>query len=102
MSKYVFTNKAVEDLTEIWNYTCDKWSENQADKYYHSNIHSCEFISENPDLGRQYDFAINVLGYPLNKHIIFYRTRRGEKIEITRILHERMEIEQKIKKNNPA
>lgn len=36
MVRYKLTNKAVEDLTQIWNYTIDKWSENQAD-----NIISC-------------------------------------------------------------
>ena len=34
MAKYKLSNKAVNDLTAIWNYTFDKWSENQADKYY--------------------------------------------------------------------
>lgn len=33
MVRYKLTNRAVEDLTHIWNYTLDKWSENQADKY---------------------------------------------------------------------
>lgn len=31
MAKYKLTNKAVNDLTRIWNYTIDRWSENQAD-----------------------------------------------------------------------
>jgi hypothetical protein len=31
MARYKLTNKAVEDLTQIWNYTFNKWSENQAD-----------------------------------------------------------------------
>lgn len=31
MAKYELTNKAIEDLTEIWEYTVDKWSEQQAD-----------------------------------------------------------------------
>ena len=34
MASFHLTNKAVEDLAEIWNYTIDKWSENQADHYY--------------------------------------------------------------------
>lgn len=33
MAKYNLTKKAVEDLTKIWNYTFDTWSENQADAY---------------------------------------------------------------------
>ena len=34
MTKYFLTNKANEDLDEIWEYTFDEWSEMQADKYY--------------------------------------------------------------------
>ena len=34
MAGYSFTNKAVNDLSDIWNYTRDSWSEKQADKYY--------------------------------------------------------------------
>jgi toxin ParE1/3/4 len=34
MTKFYLTNKAVEDLTDIWNYTLENWSERQADKYY--------------------------------------------------------------------
>ena len=33
MAKYHLTNKAVDDLSEIWDYTYEVWSENQADKY---------------------------------------------------------------------
>ena len=31
MAKFIITNKAVEDLSKIWNYTYEFWSENQAD-----------------------------------------------------------------------
>ena len=34
MAKYYFSNEAVEDLSEIWNYTFSTWSEKQADTYY--------------------------------------------------------------------
>lgn len=34
MNSYVLTNKAVEDLSSIWNYTAEEWSEVQADRYY--------------------------------------------------------------------
>ena len=33
MADYRLTNKAVADLSDIWNYTCETWSEQQADKY---------------------------------------------------------------------
>ena len=34
MPNYHLTNKAVADLSAIWNYTYDYWSEKQADNYY--------------------------------------------------------------------
>ena len=33
-NSYKLTNKAVADLTNIWDYTVEKWSEEQAAKYY--------------------------------------------------------------------
>jgi len=29
MAKFKLTNKVVDDITQIWNYTFDKWSESQ-------------------------------------------------------------------------
>lgn len=31
MVKYYFTNRALQDLTEIWDYTVEELSENQAE-----------------------------------------------------------------------
>jgi toxin ParE1/3/4 len=51
MAKYRFTNEAVNDLEEIWSYTKQKWSLEQADRYYNLIIDEIEFISSNPPLG---------------------------------------------------
>ena len=48
MAKYHLTNKAVEDLSNIWEYTVDTWSERQADDYYNMLIASCQKITEDP------------------------------------------------------
>ena len=45
MPGYILTNKAVEDLSTIWNYTFETWSETQADKYYIMLLNSCRDIS---------------------------------------------------------
>lgn len=34
MAEYHITRKAVQDLTAIWEYTLNTWSESQADIYY--------------------------------------------------------------------
>ena len=44
MKKYHLTKKAFEDLSDIWTYTYDNWSEEQADKYYSILISTIEDI----------------------------------------------------------
>lgn len=97
MAKYELTNKAVEDLTGIWEYTIEKWSEHQADIYYNLLIDSCQEIANNPDLGKNYEGITNDLfGLKISRHIIFYRKRLNQPIEITRILHGQMDLKNRI------
>lgn len=93
MAKYKLTNKAVEDLSKIWKYTFEVWSEQQADKYYGGLISNCQEIAENHEFGKSYDgISEQLLGMRVNRHIIFYRTLNENYVEITRILHERMDF----------
>jgi toxin ParE1/3/4 len=97
MPNYKLTNKAVADLSKIWEYTFEAWSEKQADKYYDGLISNCEEIAENPDLGKNYKgISKQLLGIKSNRHIIFYRTLNKDYVEITRILHERMDLKKRI------
>jgi len=98
MAKYKLTTKAVDDLTRIWNYTFDKWSENQADKYYFMLLENCNDVACNPELGKNYSVATErLLGFKSGSHIIFYRKIEENEVEITRILHEQMDLKSRIK-----
>ncbi len=97
MAKYELTNKAVEDLAGIWEYTIEKWSEQQADKYYNLLLEKFQDIANKPELGRNYEGITNDLfGLKTSRHIIFYRKRINQPIEITRILHEQMDLKNRI------
>lgn len=97
MPKYKLTKKAVEDLAGIWNYTFDTWSETQADKYYQMLIDSFEEIAINPTLGKNYEnIAVQLFGFKSGRHIIFYRTHNKDILEITRILHEQMDLKNRV------
>ena len=97
MAKYIITNKAVEDLTKIWDYTYEVWSENQADKYYEELLANCQEIAENQNYGKNYnEISSDIFGYKSGQHIIFYRKLNESKIEITRILHSRMDLKNRI------
>ncbi len=97
MANYKLTNKAVEDLENIWDYTFEKWSLEQADRYYSLLISNCNLIGENPNIGKNY-FGVKteLFGLKTNRHIIFYRILPNKPIEITRILHERMDLQNRL------
>lgn len=98
MANFKLTKKAVDDLSNIWNYTLEKWSEKQADKYYNMLVDSFREIARQPNLGKNYSDVIqSILGYRVGRHIIFYREIQDKEIEITRILHEQMDLKNRIK-----
>jgi toxin ParE1/3/4 len=93
MAKFYLTNKAVQDLGDIWSYTVETWSENQAEIYYAYLIDSCKELANNPGQGKSYELVErNVLGFKAGQHIIFYRTITKREIEIVRILHGMMDL----------
>ncbi|MFN3136092.1 MAG: type II toxin-antitoxin system RelE/ParE family toxin [Allomuricauda sp.] len=97
MAKYEQTHKAVEDLTGIWEYTIEQWSEQQADSYYNLLLDCCQDIVNNPGLGKNYDdITKDLFGLKTSRHIIFYRKRINQPIEITRILHGQMDLKNRI------
>jgi toxin ParE1/3/4 len=96
MAKFKLTNKAVEDLSSIWQYTCDTWSERQADKYYLLLIKSCEELAASPKLGKSYnEIAPGILGFIAYRHLIFFRKISDKEIEVIRILHGQMDLKNK-------
>mgnify|MGYP006137228981 FL=1 len=99
MAGFKLTNSAVKDLSDIWNYTFDTWFESQADKYYKLLLNACSTIAKKPKIGKEYpEIYTDLKGKLTSKHIIFYRVLEDKSIEITRILHERMDLKNKFKK----
>ena len=97
MPKFHLSNKAVEDLSEIWEYTYDEWSEKQADIYYNYLINACQELAGNPNAGKIYnEIGATILGYLANKHIIFYQIVSKKEIEIIRILHGSMDLKSRM------
>ena len=93
MAKYELTPKATEDLYEIWAYTVDTWSEEQADRYYCKLITSFLTIANHPESkGKSYDLIRKgTRGLHVGRHVVFYIKRHPNKVLIVRILHEKMD-----------
>lgn len=93
MARFYLTNKAVEDLGKIWDYTQETWSDNQAEIYYSLLIDSCQELANKPNQGKSYEVVErNVLGFKTGQHVIFYRIIAEEEIEVIRILHSMMDM----------
>ncbi|MFB6320873.1 type II toxin-antitoxin system RelE/ParE family toxin [Saccharicrinis sp. FJH54] len=98
MAKVIFREKAINDLSDIWNYTTFRWSENQADKYYEAIKSACKEIGTNPNLGKKYlEISRELLGYKTGRHVIFYHAISDNEIEVIRILHEQMDLKNRLK-----
>jgi toxin ParE1/3/4 len=98
MVEIVISEKAVEDLNNIWIYTAETWSVEQANRYYNLIMDEIEFLSKN--FNTTIDFGSTRKGYRYSKvksHLIFLRQMNSTEIEVVRILHEKMDIRNRMK-----
>ena len=96
--KYKISKEATKDLENIWLYTFKNWSIEQADRYFNLVINEIEYLSENPNSGKDYnDIRKGYFRSQVKSHFIFYRINsKINKIEIIRILHQQMDIESRL------
>ncbi len=96
--KYKISKEALKDLENIWIYTFENWSVEQADRYYGLLMDEIEYISENPQSGKDYGHIRE--GYfrtRVKSHLIFYRVNlKTNVIEVIRILHQQMGINERL------
>ena len=96
--KYKISFLASQDLENIWLYTFENWSIEQADRYLKLILDEIEYVAQKPDSG--FDFSSVRKGYyrsRIKSHFIFYRIdQKNEIVEIIRILNQRMDIENRL------
>ena len=94
MSGFILSERAKKDLRQIWHYTVDSWSVDQAKKYYDELLDICEMIPERTVRGIKTFEGIRpgLLGYHCNHHIIFFKSISKNRIRIIRILHDKMDF----------
>ncbi len=96
--KYKISKEAAKDLENIWIYTFEKWSLTQADRYFGLLMDEIEYISANPHVGKDYSGVRE--GYfrtRVKSHFIFYKINvANDSVEIIRILHQQMDINERL------
>lgn len=97
MAKYILSKKALEDLNNIWNYTCEVWSEEQAESYYLLLTDCCQNLANNKLNGRKYlEVSEDLYGILIGQHIIFYQKSNKGHLQVIRILHSQMDLKIRI------
>lgn len=95
--RFIISKKANQDIEKIWLYTYENWSLEQADRYYNLILDEIEYIAENFESGKSVDYI--KVGYRasiVKSHIIFYKKSKSNIVEIIRVLHQKMDIENRI------
>lgn len=96
-NKFSLSKKAVEDLSGIWVYAIQAWSETQADKYYYMLLGVCQDLTDGTTAARQYpEIHPDLFGARAGQHLIFFRQIRNDTIGVVRILHSRMDLRNRI------
>lgn len=82
---------AEDDLVDIWQYSFETWGADQADLYLDALNEGIAGLADDPRLGA--DCSHIRAGYRrlrIRHHIVYYR-EQADRIEIVRVLHERMD-----------
>jgi len=93
---YIISRLALKDIEDIWVFTAEHWSKQQANKYYKEMFEVINEICKNSEIGKPIDDIkkghrrVNV-----NSHMIIYKIIH-ENIYIDRILHQKMDIEKNL------
>ncbi len=93
MKRFALSPAARADLGEIWDYTAQRWSSEQAERYCREIADACQALADGRREGRTIDYVRP--GYhklAVGSHVLFYRFRDAESIDIIRILHKRMDM----------
>ena len=92
---FTIRKEAEKDLENIWLYTFENWSIEQADKYLNLIFDEIDYLCLKPNSGLDYGNLRN--GYwrsKVNSHFVFYKiNEKQNEIEIIRIFHEMMDTE---------
>ena len=90
------TDAAKADLRDIYRYTEEAWSREQADRYVDAPWERFQFMAEEPGRFRlREDLFPGCRIAPQGKHVILFRIQ-GDRLAVVRILHGAMDLSRHI------
>ena len=90
MVSYRLSPLAESDLEQIWLYTLNEWSVNQANRYYDQIMDTIEELASGQKQGRKVDIRDGYLKYAVGRHFVFFRCSDGM-TDVIRVLQQSMD-----------
>ena len=98
MPAFLLSAKALADLKSIGRFTKKYWGRDQRNIYLSKLDEGFHRLAEQPHLGSaRDDIRKGYRVYHVGRHLIFYR-QKSTGIEIIRILHDRMNVETRLRR----
>ena len=98
MPAFRLSAKALADLKSIGRFTLKSWGREQRNIYLSKLDENFHRLAEQPHLGSSRDdIRKDYQVYHVGRHLIFYR-QKSTGIEIIRILHDRMDVEARLRR----
>ena len=93
MASYTFTRSAQNDLRDIAKYTSKQWGKDQALKYAGDLDQCFEAIAKGHVIEKAVSENVPDIFYQrMQKHIIFYQKGANNDVVILALLHEKMDM----------
>ncbi|QCP54507.1 type II toxin-antitoxin system RelE/ParE family toxin [Trinickia violacea] len=86
------TPLAERDLEDIWRFTFEHWSLDQANRYHRDLIATLEALARGDKIGCVCTVRDGYCRYAVGSHVVFYR-ETDRTLDIIRILHQRMDVD---------
>jgi plasmid stabilization system protein ParE len=110
MIRYLFFPAADRAQDEIWKYTAEAWNEDQADAYIQGLHRHLAEVANRPAIWRPLPKPLQdkLNGLPetfvtrYEHHLIFFKRLSGNRIGVISILHERMNLPDRLIKDLKA
>ena len=98
MGIFLLSPAARADLAEIWRYTARRWDADQAERYTGEIVVACLELTNGRLQGRGIDeIRKGYFKLAVGSHFLIYRLTPDGAFDIVRILHQRMDIADRLR-----
>ena len=94
MANFSLTEEAKSDLKNIARFTQKRWSRDQRNYYLKTPDDCFHQLSSNPAIGKACgETRPGYHKFPTGSHVVYYRSKTNDHIEVVRVLHESMDVD---------